>query len=156
MYKNPKVCNTNSRSDTLFYKFDHRVFLHVLSNFDEIFGILPTNYTPFLKNYTANVLSVEIADKNKDCCVWMITDIFMLSLSKFSSWIYWKLITLCSYCRYLSEILESIFHNFQIFSVFLLNIVIICYFDRVLCAIMTEKKLWMITDKNMYRVRQKY
>ena len=63
-------------------------------------------------------------------CVWLITNIFMLFLSKFSSCICWEIITLCSYYRYLSVILENISHNFKIVSVFLLNIVIICYFHR--------------------------
>ena len=30
-----------------------------------------------------------------DICVWLITNIFLLFLSKFSCWIYWEIITLC-------------------------------------------------------------
>ena len=58
-------------------------------------------------------------------CVWLITNIFMLFLSKFRCWIYWEMI------------LEDIFHSFQIFSVFMLNMVIICYFHRYLSVIIT-------------------
>ena len=63
-------------------------------------------------------------------CVWLITNIFMLFLSKFSSWIYWEIITFCSYYKYLSVILENIFHNFPTFLDFMLNMIIVCYFHR--------------------------
>ena len=114
--------------------------------FSYFFGTKPWK-SLFLKKswqYTANVLSVEIANvyllsqsKNKhllslctDICVWLIKDIFMCFLSQISSWICWRIIILSSYYRYLSVILENVFYDSQIFSVSLLNIVIICYFDR--------------------------
>ena len=61
-----------------------------------------------------------------DIFVWLIKNVFMLFLSKFSCWIYWEIITLCWYYKYLSVILETIFHSFKTFSLFMLNMIIIC------------------------------
>ena len=47
--------------------------------------------------------------KSTDICVWLITNIFMLFLSKFSCWIYWKIffvlilqIFVCDFGKYFS------------------------------------------------------
>ena len=70
------------------------------------------------RRLSAITIQKQTLVSSTNICVWLITNIFMLFLSKFSSCICSKIITLYSYYKYLSVILENIFHNFKIFSVF--------------------------------------